>query len=106
MSTFSNGSNGYSMKHMNTQVGEDPMIMGAGATLGNLGVSMRTNEQLFGRHRGSGIRQNNFGFDTSEGFYKVIEGDHLAFRYETIKEIGRGSYGQVIHCIDHKLGGK
>lgn len=33
------------------------------------------------------------GFDTSNGFYKVIEGDHLVYRYETIRELGRGTFG-------------
>ena len=47
---------------------------------------------------------NNQGFDTVGGFYKVIQGDHLGFRYETLKEIGRGTFGQVIQCIDHKTG--
>lgn len=34
----------------------------------------------------------------------MIEGDHLAYRYETIKELGRGTFGQVIRCRDHKTG--
>jgi dual specificity tyrosine-phosphorylation-regulated kinase 2/3/4 len=34
----------------------------------------------------------------------VIEGDHLAYRYETIKELGRGTFGQVLKCKDHKTG--
>lgn len=34
----------------------------------------------------------------------MIEGDHLAYRYETIKELGRGTFGQVLKCKDHKTG--
>lgn len=36
------------------------------------------------------------------GFLKVIEGDHIAYRYEILSEIGRGAFGQVVKCIDHK----
>jgi dual specificity tyrosine-phosphorylation-regulated kinase 2/3/4 len=56
-------------------------------------------------------REGNFGakgstsyFDSANGFYKVIEGDHLAYRYETLKELGRGTFGQVLKCKDHKTG--
>jgi len=38
-------------------------------------------------------KSSNTFFDSADGFYKVIEGDHLAFRYETIKELGRGTFG-------------
>ena len=31
-------------------------------------------------------------------------GDHLAFRYETMQELGRGTFGQVVKCKDHKTG--
>jgi len=27
------------------------------------------------------------------GMYKVIEGDHIAYRYQIICEIGRGAFG-------------
>ena len=50
------------------------------------------------------MRINNHGFDTQKGFYQVIEGDHLAFRYETLKELGRGTFGAVVECKDHKTG--
>lgn len=45
---------------------------------------------------------NNFGFERNNGTYKVIVGDHIAYRYEVIREIDRGAFGQVIMCIDHK----
>ena len=34
----------------------------------------------------------------------MIEGDHLAFRYETLQELGRGTFGAVVKCRDHKTG--
>ncbi|KAK9390692.1 kinase-like domain-containing protein [Lipomyces mesembrius] len=47
----------------------------------------------------------NFGFDDERGDYKIIVGDHLAYRYEIRGVLGKGSFGQVVKCIDHKTGG-
>ncbi|KAJ1017804.1 hypothetical protein NDA16_005121 [Ustilago loliicola] len=46
----------------------------------------------------------NHGFDDERGDYNVISRDHLAFRYEIIDLLGRGSFGQVLQCRDHKTG--
>lgn len=35
----------------------------------------------------------NFGFDDERGDYSLIPGDHIAFRYEIIKVLGKGSFG-------------
>uniref|UniRef100_A0A665TIF3 dual-specificity kinase n=1 Tax=Echeneis naucrates TaxID=173247 RepID=A0A665TIF3_ECHNA len=43
----------------------------------------------------------NFGYDTKDGFYKIIN-DHLAFRFEILGVIGAGYSGQVLKCMDHK----
>jgi dual specificity tyrosine-phosphorylation-regulated kinase 2/3/4 len=47
----------------------------------------------------------NFGYDDERGDYNIILGDHLAYRYEIIDVLGKGSFGQVVRCIDHKTGG-
>ncbi|KAF3914184.1 hypothetical protein ABW21_db0208382 [Orbilia brochopaga] len=47
----------------------------------------------------------NFGYDDERGDYNIIMGDHLAYRYEVIDILGKGSFGQVVRCIDHKTGG-
>ena len=47
----------------------------------------------------------NFGYDDERGDYNIVNGDHLAFRYEIIDILGKGSFGQVVRCIDHKTGG-
>ena len=45
---------------------------------------------------------NNYGFDRFGGLYKVVVGDHIAYRYEVLKEIDKGAFGQVVRCLDHK----
>jgi dual specificity tyrosine-phosphorylation-regulated kinase 2/3/4 len=34
----------------------------------------------------------------------VVNGDHLAFRYEIMDTLGKGSFGQVLNCRDHQTG--
>ncbi|KAF3761089.1 hypothetical protein M406DRAFT_93935 [Cryphonectria parasitica EP155] len=46
----------------------------------------------------------NFGYDDDRGDYSIIIGDHLAYRYEIVDVLGKGSFGQVVRCIDHKTG--
>ncbi|KAK2000189.1 dual specificity protein kinase pom1 [Colletotrichum falcatum] len=46
----------------------------------------------------------NFGYDDERGDYTIVAGDHLAYRYEIIDVLGKGSFGQVVRCIDHKTG--
>lgn len=47
---------------------------------------------------------NNYGFDDENGDYKAIPGDHIAYRYEVLSVLGKGSFGKVLKCIDHKNG--
>lgn len=47
---------------------------------------------------------NNFGYDDDRGDYNIVLGDHLAYRYEVVDVLGKGSFGQVVRCIDHKNG--
>ncbi|XP_061778507.1 dual specificity tyrosine-phosphorylation-regulated kinase 2-like [Nerophis ophidion] len=46
---------------------------------------------------------NNGGYDDEQGGYINVAHDHLAFRYEFLKIIGKGSFGQVAKVYDHKL---
>ncbi|PSR89043.1 hypothetical protein BD289DRAFT_460266 [Coniella lustricola] len=46
----------------------------------------------------------NFGYDDDRGDYSIVVGDHLAYRYEIVDVLGKGSFGQVVRCIDHKTG--
>jgi len=47
---------------------------------------------------------HNFGYDDDRGDYNIVLGDHLAYRYEVVDVLGKGSFGQVVRCIDHKTG--
>ncbi|KAI9819729.1 MAG: hypothetical protein M1832_003963 [Thelocarpon impressellum] len=47
----------------------------------------------------------NFGYDDDRGDYNIVNGDHLAYRYEIVDILGKGSFGQVVRCVDHKTGG-
>jgi dual specificity tyrosine-phosphorylation-regulated kinase 2/3/4 len=47
---------------------------------------------------------NNYGYDDERGDYLVVNNDHLAYRYEVIDTLGKGSFGQVLHCRDYSTG--
>jgi dual specificity tyrosine-phosphorylation-regulated kinase 2/3/4 len=46
----------------------------------------------------------NHGYDNKDGEYICDLRDSIAYRYEIIKRIGKGSFGQVFECKDHKTG--
>ncbi|GAA5967172.1 hypothetical protein JCM11641_000461 [Rhodosporidiobolus odoratus] len=47
---------------------------------------------------------NNHGYDDDRGDYLLVMHDHIQYRYETIDVLGKGSFGQVLQCRDHKTG--
>lgn len=52
-----------------------------------------------------GATAPNYGYDDDRGDYTIVMGDHLSYRYEIVDILGKGSFGQVVRCIDHKTGG-
>ena len=57
---------------------------------------------LGGAASASGQKVLNANFDDATHHYKVVIGDHLAYRYEILSILGQGAFGQVVKCYDHK----
>ncbi len=43
----------------------------------------------------------NFGYDTEDGDFLYESGEHINYRYEIMKKLGRGAFGVVLKCLDH-----
>uniref|UniRef100_A0A8C4NMM0 dual-specificity kinase n=1 Tax=Dicentrarchus labrax TaxID=13489 RepID=A0A8C4NMM0_DICLA len=51
---------------------------------------------------GSQGTPQNSGYDDEHGSYIRVLHDHIAYRFEVLEVIGKGSFGQVLKCLDHK----
>lgn len=47
---------------------------------------------------------SNHGYDDERGDYLMVRHDHIQYRYEVVDILGKGSFGQVLQCRDHKTG--
>ena len=54
--------------------------------------------------KGSKHHQFNYGYDDERGDYNVVLKDHIAYRFEVLDFLGKGSFGQALKCVDHKTG--
>jgi dual specificity tyrosine-phosphorylation-regulated kinase 2/3/4 len=52
--------------------------------------------------RSSNEEDPNFGFDDGKGNYRITVQDHIAYRYEIIGFLGKGSFGIAVKAFDHK----
>lgn len=50
---------------------------------------------------GADSKMNNYGFDNENQEYNTKMNDHIAYRYEVNKKLGKGSFGIVLKCYDH-----
>ena len=48
--------------------------------------------------------EHNYGYDDDKGDYKIINNDHIGFRFEIKSFLGKGSFGTALKCFDHKNG--
>ncbi|XP_078510336.1 dual specificity tyrosine-phosphorylation-regulated kinase 4 isoform X2 [Lissotriton helveticus] len=46
--------------------------------------------------------ENSSSYDDEQGTYITVLRDHLAYRFEVLDLTGKGSFGQVVKCLDHK----
>ncbi|TIC29390.1 kinase-like protein [Wallemia mellicola] len=63
-------------------------------------VGQSSKKKLATKERSS----SNYGYDDERGDYHIIKHDHLNYRYEIMDTLGKGSFGQVLECLDHKTG--
>ncbi|CAF0869322.1 unnamed protein product [Adineta steineri] len=56
------------------------------------------------KRQGVGGGPNNGNYDDENGSYIAVQHDHIAYRYEVLKILGKGSFGLVVKCYDHKSG--
>jgi hypothetical protein len=48
------------------------------------------------------LKEEVESYDDTNGNYNIRVGDHINYRYEILSELGQGSFGQAIKCLDHK----
>ncbi|XP_075924621.1 dual specificity tyrosine-phosphorylation-regulated kinase 2-like [Petromyzon marinus] len=60
------------------------------------------NEVFYFKIRSERNGPSNDGYDDIDGHYIPITGEHLVYRFQVLNVLGKGSFGQVLRCLDHK----
>ncbi|KAF9283675.1 hypothetical protein BGZ74_001870 [Mortierella antarctica] len=82
------------------EIGEYPQVYYVGQNCRQKkAASMEASNSNFGNYN-----EHSIGFDDERGDYLIVNHDHLMFRYEILDMLGKGSFGQVAKCYDHKTG--
>ena len=55
-----------------------------------------------GADYGSLKEKDNHMFDSDQQEYVVRYNEHIGYRYEVVKKLGKGSFGIVLRVFDHK----
>jgi len=45
----------------------------------------------------------NYGYDNDQGDYMYEMNEHINYRYEILKRLGKGAFGIVLLCFDHYM---
>lgn len=72
--------------------------------IGKAGIKKRTPQTPLVCASADGFESKIYGFDDNNGSYIPVINDHVAYRYEVLKLIGKGTFGVVLQAYDHKEG--
>lgn len=70
--------------------------------IGTSGIKKRTPQTATIYSGADGLDSKVYGFDDNNGSYIPVLRDHIAYRYEVLKIIGKGTFGVVLQAHDHK----
>lgn len=70
--------------------------------IGKSGIKKRTPQTATIYAGPDGFDSKVYGFDDNQGSYMPVMHDHIAYRYEVLKLIGKGTFGVVLQAYDHK----
>lgn len=70
--------------------------------IGKSGIKKKTPQTATSYSGADGFESKVYGFDDNNGSYMPVIHDHIAYRYEVLKIIGKGTFGVVLQAYDHK----